>query len=281
MCVFYKIVIKKQILKFAHMKQYHTDIVYYSPTGTSKRVAMAFAEGLDKAGASFPGTRQTDLTTDFSEDPVPLGDSLVVAAAPVYGGRLAETAAKRFSRLKGSGTPAVAIVLYGNRDYEDALAELQDLLEDAGFKVVAAAAFIGEHSYSRPAMPVAEGRPDSADIASAVKFGEDVAAKLSSCPACGHLYVRGNRPYKTKGQHVPQAPVCDSNLCTGCGICESSCPVGAVKVLSGVAVADSGQCTKCCACVKGCPSGALSFDTPFTEYLYRNFSGRKEPEIFL
>ena len=164
MCVFYKIVIKKQILKFAHMKQYHTDIVYYSPTGTSKRVAMAFAEGLDKAGASFPGTRQTDLTTDFSEDPVPLGDSLVVAAAPVYGGRLAETAAKRFSRLKGSGTPAVAIVLYGNRDYEDALAELQDLLEDAGFKVVAAAAFIGEHSYSRPAMPVAEGRPDSADI---------------------------------------------------------------------------------------------------------------------
>ena len=62
------------------MKQYHTDIVYYSPTGTSKRVAMAFAEGLDKAGASFPGTRQTDLTTDFSEDPVPLGDSLVVAA---------------------------------------------------------------------------------------------------------------------------------------------------------------------------------------------------------
>ena len=154
------------------MKQYHTDIIYYSPTGTSKRVAMAFAEGLDKAGASFPGTRQTDLTTDFSEDPVPLGDSLVVAAAPVYGGRLAETAVKRFSRLKGSGTPAVAIVLYGNRDYEDALVELQDLLEDAGFKVVAAAAFIGEHSYSRPAMPVAEGRPDSADIASAVKFGE-------------------------------------------------------------------------------------------------------------
>ena len=50
---------------------------------------------------------------------------------------------------------------YGNRDYEDALVELYDLALSLGLTPFAAGAFIGEHSYSTPEMPVAEGRPDS------------------------------------------------------------------------------------------------------------------------
>ncbi len=52
---------------------------------------------------------------------------------------------------------AIAIVLYGNRNYDDALIELKDILELDGFKVVAGAAFIGEHSFSNN---LAKNRPD-------------------------------------------------------------------------------------------------------------------------
>ena len=62
---------------------------------------------------------------------------------------------------------------YGNRDYEDALVELRDETTCLGFTPLAAGAFIGEHSYSRPGMPVAEGRPDANDLQIAEQFGKD------------------------------------------------------------------------------------------------------------
>ena len=37
---------------------------------------------------------------------------------------------------------------------------------------------IGEHSYSRPQMPVAEGRPDALDLEEAVRFGENVSGRI-------------------------------------------------------------------------------------------------------
>ncbi len=64
------------------------------------------------------------------------------------------------SRPKGNQTPAIAVVTYGNRDYEDALLELQTILEQNGFVVIGAAALIAEHSIVHS---VGHDRPDEAD----------------------------------------------------------------------------------------------------------------------
>ncbi len=266
------------------MDRFFVDAVYYSPTETSEKVAKVVAEGLETGFGEgrCAGVRYLDLTHGVPDGPVCIRDSVAVIAAPVYGGRVAETAVERLSGIRALNSAAVAVVLYGNRDYEDALAELQDLLETCGFRVAAAAAFIGEHSYSRPWMPIAEGRPDGRDLAKAKDFGAAAAGKLlAGKMPDGRLAVPGNRPYKIKGTHVPQAPVCDDSRCLGCGICASVCPVKAISLSSGKAVADSVSCTKCCACVKNCPAGALVFDSPFAAILYRDFSERKEPAIFL
>ena len=175
-------------------------------------------------------------------------------------------------------------MVYGNRDYEDALLELSDLLKEKGFVPVAAAAFIGEHSFSRPEMPVAAGRPDEEDLRKAMAFGlqiREYLSHVSDASLVPPLEVKGQRPYKQKGKHNPQAPVVEADLCTQCGYCEAICPVGAITLVDDGTVSDPQKCIKCCACVKECPQGARSFDSPFTPWLFEHCQARREPEIFM
>ncbi|MFT5698797.1 MAG: electron transfer flavoprotein alpha subunit [Desulforhopalus sp.] len=48
-------------------------------------------------------------------------------------------------------------------------------------------------------------------------------------------------------------------LCIGCGICEGSCPFGAIEVADGLAVVGD-SCTLCGACVESCEVEALTLD---------------------
>lgn len=74
----------------------------------------------------------------------------------------------------------MVIAVYGNRAFEKAAAELAAAAARQGFVPVAAAAFVGEHSYSTPETPVAAGRPDAQDLARAAEFGAAVREKLAA-----------------------------------------------------------------------------------------------------
>ena len=156
------------------MNEFSTNhLVFFSPTHTSAKIARAIGEGIGM------GRRiETDLTLDESDSPIEINDSLTVIAAPVYGGRVAPVALQRIKRLKGNNSPAIVVVVYGNRDYEDALLELRDTVASLGFTPLSAGAFIGEHSYSTAEMPVAAGRPDATDLQIARTFGADSLKKL-------------------------------------------------------------------------------------------------------
>lgn len=274
------------------------NVVYYSPTRTSQKVARAIAEGLGIARRL-----ETDLTTDFRTDPIMVKDSICIVAAPVYGGLVAPAALERISRLRGENSVAIPVVVYGNRDYEDALVQLRDRLQELGFTPICGAAFIGEHSYSRPEMPVAAGRPDQEDLEKARIFGRQAFNKLCDmvCPGqhpdvlskdfkleysqpLAELIqtpaMKGHVPYKEPKASAPMAPEVN-DLCYGCGDCVSFCPTEAIEIKDGISTTDANRCSKCCACVKFCPVGARTFDTPFTAYLYQNFSARREPECFI
>ena len=77
--------------------------------------------------------------------------------------------------MEGGGAKAVPIVLYGNRNFDDGLIELRDILEKNGFHTIAGAAFVGEHAFSRT---LAAGRPDAQDLDTAREFGQKILSML-------------------------------------------------------------------------------------------------------
>lgn len=260
-----------------HYNKVH--LIYFSPTHTSAKIAYAIAEGLE-ADTFF----ETDITHEAPEHIENIEEELTIIAVPVYGGRVAETAIERLQKFSAHNTPAVPVVVYGNRDYDDALKELCDTVSKLGFIPVAAGAFIGEHSYSRENMPIAAGRPDAADLQRATEFGKEIMKKVSSIQSLESIsavQVKGNFPYKVKGPSTPQAPVVDDSLCTLCEYCIDVCPTHAISIRDGEMFSNPEYCIKCCACVKDCPEGARTFDTPYTAMLHANFSARKEPELFI
>ncbi|MCD8167177.1 MAG: EFR1 family ferrodoxin [Bacteroides sp.] len=248
-------------------------VLFFSPTHTSGKVACAIAKGVG-------GERMiTDITQEGPAGEELVTESLTIVAAPVYGGRIPPVALERIRCFRSEGGKAIPVVVYGNRHYDDALMELTEVVREQGFLPVAAAAFVGEHSYSRIEYPVAAGRPDGEDLDRARQFGKQVW-ELVRNGKDGMLTIPGNHPYK---EYYPEkaAPVLQPDLCTQCEYCVEICPVGAISMQEDELISDPEYCIHCCACVKFCPEEARRFDTPFSQFLYEHFSARREVEVFL
>ena len=266
------------------MKLDTVKLVYFSPTRTTKQVLEGIAQGL---GAS--DVTSVDLTLPEADpaETVVLDADLVVIGAPVYGGRIPPAAMQRLQSLRGKDTPAVLVAVYGNRAFEDALLELSDWSQMAGFVPVAGGAFIGEHSYHTVSTPIAGGRPDAADLATAAAFGSAVRQRLEDVIASAELVpvsLPGNRPFRALHKGASRAPVTHADLCTLCGLCAEACPTGAITVGDAV-VTRAEDCILCCACVKVCPTDARVMEhervLQTAEWLSTEHGDRKEPEVFM
>lgn len=225
--------------------------VYFSPTKATQKIAYEVADAI---AADRDLTSIAINLTKPKSRPVRAGgqeNDVFLFAFPVYSGRVPAVLMDCIDQFEGDGAKAVVVGVYGNRHYDDALLEAADLLGERGFKVIAAGAFIGEHSM---APRVGAGRPDADDLAVAAQFGHDVAALIEQ-GATETPAIKGNRPYR---DGMPD---------------------------TGARPATTDGCLQCNACVKGCPQGAKRFEgeqaAAIVAMLEGNCMERKEPELFL
>lgn len=260
------------------MKISTINAIYFSPTSTGKDNCLKLAQSIN----SNLTVKEFDFTLGIPSNlPEFTSEDLCIIAAPVYGGRLPAQVLERFKSLKTKKSPAVVIANYGNRGIDDALLELRNIISIKGFLTFAAVTTIGEHSFSRKNMPIAQGRPDTKDFEEDIKFGTTIGKFLENTEKLKLIEVPGKYPYKVKGTHTPAAPITDNELCTKCMTCVENCPVGAISLKDDIIFCDPDTCIKCNACVKNCPTGALSFFTPYTKKLHENFHERQEPKLYI
>ena len=244
-------------------------IAHFSPTGGTKKVANAIAAGFNTPVVEMDLTKADSAVTMGEKD-------ALMAVLPVFAGRVPQISLERLASLKGNGQKAVAVVVYGNREFDDALLETRDALEANGFQVIAAAAFLAEHSIVRS---IAAGRPDAEDEALCRQFAADVMAKADNAAP---VLVPGNTPYK---ELKPSAfhPEANEN-CVKCGACAQQCPVGAIP-LDDPSRTNNDLCINCMRCVEVCPQHCRAlpdaFLTVVTQMLNQNAAGYKKPTVFL
>ena len=258
-------------------------LVYFSPTGTTRKVLDSVAKGV-----AVEDVEHIDLTLpQRARNTIsPFSDEIVIIGAPVYGGRLPVDAIKRFKQIKAAGTLAVLVVVYGNREFEDALLELKNLAIDLGFIPVAGGAFIGEHSFATKDLPIANGRPDGRDAQKAIDFGAKIKAKviaLQTPDSQTDLNIPGRFPYEGGARAMVVSPVTKEDACTVCGTCAEVCPTAAISV-NGSVDTKVELCIRCSACIKNCPTGARVWEDSMmktiAKWLNENCSARKEPQVF-
>lgn len=258
-------------------------MLYFSPTGTTKKIVRTIANAIQCGKKEIIDITSKKIREDVSGD---FTGDLVILGAPVYYGRIPEEVARYFSRVKVDNTPAVLVVVYGNREYEDALLELNDLACAAGFVPIAGAAFIGEHSYSSENLPMAPGRPDELNLARARLFAAKIKEKFDTLvKANQQISLPGNSDYASRA--IPNYPFKIQTLeqCVLCDICMESCPVDAISIDNeSILQTDAKLCILCFACVKNCPLKARGINNVFwsqgMEMLHKQCLQRKEPELF-
>lgn len=258
-------------------------LVYFSPTGTTKKIIEGIARGIsfgpvETVDITKPEARKQQLQTSEND--------LLVIGVPVYSGRAPAVAIGWLAALKARRTPAVCVVVYGNRAYDDALLELKDAVVRQGCVPFACAAFIGEHSFSSAETPVAAGRPDAGDVDHAESFGEKINEKLLAVPAVDQISgitVPGSYPYKEFKPLVLDF-IAVNDQCSQCGVCARVCPAGAVDTENSSLI-DQEKCILCCACIKNCPQNARSVKAGTVKDLAKRLNQmcqkRRDPEFFI
>lgn len=218
----------------------------------------------------------------------------MIFGTPVYAGRVPNKVLPMIQGLfQGNDAFAVPVVTFGNRNYDNALIELRNELENNHFHTIAAGAFVAQYAFTDQ---LATMRPDNLDEDEIGEFAKRIVTIVEMIQTLGEIpkpvHVKGIEPippyYTPLGidgkpaKFLKAKPKTKSN-CDHCNLCVKVCPMGSINSEDPSKI--DGICIKCQACVKKCPKQAKYFDDPaflsHVEMLKRNYQRAAKNEIFV
>lgn len=231
--------------------------IYFSAKGTTQKCADYIAQIVN------PETVSQNLLNVLSPNHLELASNdILLLSMPVYGGYIPHHCIDMIKQIKGKNTPAIILAIFGNRHFDNALLQMQDLVEANGFKVIAAGAFLAEHSIFPT---VAHGRPDAGDYGFMKQFAKECRHVLESNGWQDNtLVVPGLKDYDPLAfKGVPFHPDADDS-CTYCKKCVNICPMNAISDANPKST-DASKCISCGACISVCPVKARDYHSDMYE----------------
>lgn len=269
--------------------------IYFSPAGSTKEIITHMTKTLAQQLNVLYELHSYTMPDERNQRFIFANTDLVLWGTPVYAGRIPnKTLDYVQSAMEGNCTCAIPVVVYGNRSFDNALAELNHILEKNGCHSIAAAAVIARHSFSHV---LAAGRPDEEDFDQIDAFCEKVVVRLQEDSLNMNdisLHIPGEAeptayyvPKKMDGtpaKFLKAKPKVDDHLCSKCGKCLTVCPMGSINCSEeGRPIFDK-ICIKCQACVRTCPCQAIYMDDEdflsHKKMVEENFGERKEARFF-
>lgn len=276
------------------MKIQSIKTVYFSATGNTKNVVKSIGETIARnLNLSY---KEIDFTLpqahkdsyEFTKE------ELVIFGTPVYAGRVPNKVLPMIQGLfQGNDAFAVPVVTFGNRNYDNALIELRNELENNHFHTIAAGAFVAQHAFIDQLATMRPGKSDQEEIRG---FAKRIVTIVEMIQTLGEIpkpvHVKGIEPippyYTPLGidgkpaKFLKAKPKTKSN-CDHCDLCVKVCPMGSISLEDPTQI--DGICIKCQVCVKKCPKHTKYFDDPaflsHVEMLKRNYQRAVKNEIFV
>lgn len=270
-------------------------IVYFSPAGTTRKVAETIGNLLRERGHSvrlFDLERRQNPVASFAVDAQPY---CLWLGSPVYCDHALPLVEDFVRSLPPAGGYAIPFVTWGAVTSGLALPEMAACLAERGFAVLGAAKVLAEHSslWQSP-RPLAGGRPDAGDLSRMAELVEKVLAKIAhggtdilSAERLDYLppTLKAQSAAKSLAAIKAMQPLraADKNICTRCGECVQICPVEAIRLDPFPVIDDS--CILCQQCTRHCPVGAYPYDGAAVETriqtMAKESAEAKETGIFL
>ena len=111
--------------------------MFFSGTGTTEKIVTAVADGIARSSDQFCRVRDIDFTPPGAREQVYrfAPEDILVFGVPVIAGRVPNVLLPFLNTLEGGGAIAIPVVLYGNRDFDDALIEEEMILNDESLTI--------------------------------------------------------------------------------------------------------------------------------------------------
>lgn len=243
-------------------------IVTFSQTGNTHKVATAIIEAFEEAGLRVDGKPLKKAAPNLAGN-----CDLFGVGTPCFSSRTPKPVLDFLKKIPGlDGKPVFVFATSGGGPGR-VLYDMTTALRKKGANVVGGILIRGECFHPFPAIAGRfPGRPDKQDLAVASNFARSLAEHVSSGRA-------GPIPFSRKDALKPgfgfydivamintdkslraalKAPQADKVLCDKCAWCAKECPVGNITMEPYPFLHQN--CIRCYRCVSGCPKQAFIAD---------------------
>lgn len=247
-------------------KGIQASVVFISPAGSTRKIALYIQEKLQSAGVKAVCL---DLAADTDVNQISDADLLFIGS-PVYAYHPVPQVMSFLSEIPVRSFYAVLFVTWGGVTSGTALFDMAAAVQNRGAVVAGAAKVFAPHSLMQQLdKPLGQGHPDASDLAMIDKLLDITLAKIKSgnetpVDINSLLYqpedqletIRKTTLEKAKSLLPPLRTVIPR--CNKCGICIEKCPVHAITLRPSLTI--GGTCISCYSCVYACPEKAITAD---------------------